>query len=385
MTREEYIANIAKLNYYTKKYDEGNPEISDEQWDALYFDCCAYEEETGFIDPKSPSATIQYSVTNSLKKVTHSHPMLSLDKTKDINALLKWIGNNLVVAMLKMDGLTCSLTYEDGKLVLAETRGNGTIGEDITENAMTLPSIPKKISRKGRVVVDGEVICKYDDFEEFADSFKNPRNFAAGSIRLMDSAECAKRKLTFVAWDMPESDEDFLTKLETLEKLKFTVVEYVVVDLCDPSELHSKLKELEVNKSNLDRLEALQSELKALAASKKYPIDGLVFRINDGKLWKSMGKTEHAFQGSLAFKFYDQLYETELLDIVWSTGKSGAITPIANFKPVIIDGTTVQNASMHNLTIMKNLLGDNPHVGQKLWVFKANQIIPQIARAEKNN
>ena len=364
MTREEYTKNIELLNYYTKKYDEGEPEISDEEWDALYFDCCAYEEETGYVDPKSPSATIQYDAQVSLKKVTHNRPMLSLDKTKDINVLRKWIGDKIVIAMLKMDGLTCRLTYDDGKLVLAETRGNGQIGEDITANAMTLPSIPKRISNKGHVVVDGEVICKYDDFEEFATSFKNPRNFAAGSIRLMDSAECAKRKLTFVAWDMPESDENFFAKLTTMKQLGFVVVEFVIAEL--------------------DILEEQQEELKTIAANKKFPIDGLVYRIDDGQLWKSMGKTEHAFQGSFAFKFYDQLFETELVDITWSVGKSGAVTPVAKFKPVIIDGTTVQNASMANLTIMKNLLGEHPYVGQKIWVFKANQIIPQIAKAEKS-
>lgn len=362
MTREEYINNIEKLNYYTKLYDEGNPEISDEAWDALYFDCKLYEEETGYVDPKSPTATVQYDIQNSLKKVTHNHPMLSLDKTKDISVLKKWLKEPTIV-MHKMDGLTCSIKYENGKLVSAETRGNGRIGEDITQNAFTLPSIPKTIPTKDTVIVDGEVICKYDDFEEFSDTFKNPRNFASGSIRLLDSNECAKRKLTFVAWDIISSDENFIDKLQTMKKYGFIVVEYEETDL--------------------EHLEEQQQRMKTKAASLYYPIDGMVYRINSTESWKSKGKTEHAFQGSFAFKLYDQEYETELLDITWSVGKTGVITPVAKFKPVIIDGTTVQNASLHNLSIMRDVLG-KPYVGQKIWVIKANCIIPQIVKAEKS-
>lgn len=363
MTKTEYIENIEKLNEYTRLYDLGTPAISDEDWDQLYFDCKLFEEESGYIDSKSPTATVQYDVQNSLKKVTHNHPMLSLDKTKDPAVLKKWIGDQETIVMLKMDGLTCSVKYVDGKFVSAETRGNGQVGEDITENAKRLPSIPKTIPATGTVIVDGEVICKYDDFEEFSDSFKNPRNFASGSIRLQDADECEKRKLTFVAWDLISSDADFNEKLSIMEKYGFIVVEYET--------------------TVIDKLEEQQEILKKRAASKKYPIDGLVYRINNSKNWLAKGKTEHHFCGSFAFKFYDELFETELTGITWSVGRSGVITPVATFKPVIIDGTTVQNASMHNLTIMKELLGDTPHVGQKIWIFKANMIIPQIARAEK--
>ena len=364
MTREEYTSNIEKLNYYTKKYDEGNPEISDEQWDALYFDCCSYEEETGYIDPKSPSATIQFDIKNKLKKVTHNHPMLSLDKTKDIDVLKKWCKEPTIV-MHKMDGLTCSLKYENGNLVSAETRGNGTVGEDITENAFRLPSIPKKIRSKETLIVDGEVICKYDDFEEFSESFKNPRNFAAGSIRLDDPNECEKRKLTFVAWDMITGEDDLNIKLDNLKKLGFTTVEYEITDLVN--------------------IEYQQQKMKELAAEKKYPIDGLVYKIIDYKSYMAKGRDDHSFRGGFAFKFYDELFETELTGINWSVGKSGAVTPVAMFKPIIIDGTTVQNASMHNISIMKELLGEKPFVGQKVWIIKANCIIPQVVKAERHN
>jgi len=363
MTREEYIANIEKLNYYTKKYDEGNPEISDEEWDALYFDCCLYEQETGYIDPKSPSSTIQYDVQNALKKVTHNHPMLSLSKTKDINVITAWVKRKKTIVMLKMDGLTCSLKYENGKLVSAETRGNGTIGEDITQNVKVVPSIPKTIPCKDTVIVDGEIICKYNDFEEFIAEYKNPRNFASGSIRLLDTNEVAKRKLTFVAWDLINDEADLDKKLDKATKLGFETVIYELTDI--------------------NHLEAQQERMKQKAAAANYPIDGLVYKINDYAEYMAEGVNDHDYAGGKAFKFYDQLFETKLIDIEWSVGKTGTITPIAIFEPVHIEGSTVQKACMHNLTIMKDLLGNNPHAGQKLWVFKANMIIPQIKRAEK--
>lgn len=362
MTKAEYIENIKKLNHYTKSYDEGNPEITDEEWDELYFDCVAFETETGYIDAASPSATIQYDVANSLKKVTHNHPMLSLDKTKDVNVLKKWLQHESIV-MAKMDGLTCSLLYKNGKLISAETRGNGRIGEDVTQNIRTFKSVPQTIvTTEETVVIDGEVICKYDDFEEFSDSFKNPRNFASGSVRLLDSKECAKRKLTFIAWDIISSNDNFDIKLKTLGDYGFIVVPNAMADT--------------------ENLEKQQQEMKELCAKLSYPIDGLVYRINDSSVWIAKGKNEHSFLGSMAFKLYDEQYETELIDITWSVGKSGVITPVAKFKPVIIDGTTVQNASLHNLSIMKEILG-KPYVGQKVWVIKANCIIPQIVKAEK--
>lgn len=362
MTRDEYIKNIELLNEYTRLYDLGTPAISDAEWDELYFKCQMYEEETGYIDPKSPTSTVQFDVQNTLKKVTHNHPMLSLSKTKDINVLRNWLKEPTIV-MLKMDGLTCSLKYENGKLVSAETRGDGRVGEDITENAKRLPSIPKNIPVKDTLVIDGEVICKYDDFEEFSTSFKNPRNFASGSIRLNDPNECEKRKLTFVAWDLITGSDDLSVKLDILKKLGFITVPYMITDM--------------------EYLEEQQNQMRIIAADYKYPIDGLVYKINDYASYMAKGINEHDFAGGKAFKMYDEEYETELIDITWSVGKTGVITPVANFKPVIIDGATIQNASLHNLTIMHDILGDNPRVGQKIWIFRANMIIPQVARAEK--
>ena len=258
---------------------------------------------------------------------------------------------------------TCSITYKNGELVSAETRGNGVVGEDITHNAMVIPSIPKTIcTTEETIVIDGEVICKYDDFEEFSDLYKNPRNFASGSVRLMDANECAKRKLTFVAWDIISSKVDFIDKLNLLYQYGMTVVPFEIVDISDFD-------------NQIERM-------RKLCASCQYPIDGLVYRINNQNDWDAKGRTDHHFAGSMALKFYDELFETELTGITWSVGKTGVITPVATFKPVEIDGTTVKNASLHNLSIMKELLG-NPYIGQKIWVFKANQIIPQVAKAEK--
>ena len=209
MSREQKYERLTSLinmaNYYTRLYDMGNPIIEDQAWDKIYFEIQELEEELGIYPKNSPTQHIPYEVINELKKVTHNHKMLSLQKTKDLEEVKLFAGDEEILAMLKMDGLTCSLTYQDGTLISAETRGNGLIGEDILHNIYQLKSVPKYLPNiKGKLVVDGEVICTYPNFEMFASEYKNPRNFAAGSIRLLDSNECAKRKLTFVAWDVIE-------------------------------------------------------------------------------------------------------------------------------------------------------------------------------------
>ena len=196
---------VAILNDATKKYDEGNPIITDEEWDNKYFELKQLEEETGLVLPNSPTQVITYEVVNALSKAEHNHKMLSLEKTKSSKEVLDFVGNKLFLAMCKMDGLTCSLTYRNGELVAAETRGNGLVGEDILHNAKVLSSIPRKIPYTDELIIDGEIICTYNDFQEFSNQYRNPRNFAAGSIRLLDAKECAARKLTFVVWDVISS------------------------------------------------------------------------------------------------------------------------------------------------------------------------------------
>jgi len=355
---------IKELNYHTKLYDEGHPVISDREWDEMYFNLKTMEEQTGVILPNSPTQKVDFQVVNELKKVVHNHLMLSLDKTKDMTEVYNFLGNRAYLSMCKMDGLTCSLRYLDGKLVSAETRGNGYVGEDVLHNVLTIPSVPKTINYKDELIVDGEVICTYQDFELFSDEYRNPRNFASGSIRLLDSKECAKRHLTFVAWDVIEGFDELNTlsaKLDALQEYNFLIVPWVAGD-------------------DWDAKEFLQNQAKKLG----YPIDGLVFKFDDIKYGKSLGSTSHHNKNAIAFKFYDEEYETSLRTIEWSMGRSGILTPVAVFDPVDIDFTCVERASLHNLTILKEVLGI-PYKGQKLKVFKANLIIPQIASAEKQD
>lgn len=371
---EETIRSlINELNRLTKLYDEGHPEISDKKWDDLYFRLQEMEKETGLIYPDSPTQTIYFEKVSELKKVKHNHPMLSLDKTKNFDDIKSFLDNFPWIAMAKLDGLTCSLKYINGELFSAETRGNGIEGEDITHNAKVISSIPQKINYKKELVIDGEIICTYEDFEPFKGSYKNPRNFASGSIRLLDSKECEKRHLTFVAWDCfcgedfynnylnePYNIEKTLSlKLQILQDLGFIVVPNLTdcdVDLID--------KAVNVIKENCT-----------------YPIDGIVFKYDNVNDYNAAGRTDHHFKGGLAYKFYDEIYPTHLKAIRWTMGRTGVLTPVAVFDPIDIDGTTVEKASLHNVSMMREILGDCAYVGEPLKIFKANQIIPQIAEA----
>lgn len=346
---------VSELNRHTELYDKGTPEISDKEWDEMYFELVALEQESGYILSDSPTQRVNYMVVNELIKVQHNHPMLSLDKTKDIEEIKSFIGDRDWIAMLKLDGLTCSLLYEGGRLVRAETRGNGEVGEDITHNAMVIPSIPKKIPYADRLVVDGEIICKLNDFKEFEGEYKNARNFASGSIRLLDSNECAKRKLTFVAWDViGDCGEEYNAlnkKLGWLIDLDFEVVPFTIMGTIEES------------------VEWLKNH------TNNYPIDGLVFKLRKCAEYEAMGRTDHHFRGGIAFKFYDELYETELTDVEWTMGKTGTLTPTAIFKTVQIDGCDISRASLHNISIIKKLGLTN---NCTIKISKRNEIIPQV-------
>ena len=361
---------IEKLNYYTKLYDEGNPAISDKEWDDMYFRLEQLEKETGITLANSPTAKIDYQVVNKLNKVTHNHPMLSLDKTKSIDDVLSFLNKKDGIAMAKMDGLTCSIRYLDGKLASAETRGNGIIGEDITHNIKFVKDVPLEIPIKNEVIVDGEVICNYEDFEDFSADYKNPRNFASGSIRLLDSRASAQRKLSFVAWDCIKGLDECKTlseKLVKLGNLGFMFVPFLVL----PADMIT----------NTDHIEHAITLIKKNAQDYFNPIDGIVFKYDDCAYYQSLGATEHHFRGGLAYKFYDEEYETNLRDIEWSMGKTGALTPVAVFDPIDDGESIITRASLHNYNILFQTLGV-PFVGQKIWVAKMNMIIPQIMRGE---
>lgn len=359
--RVEYL--VAELNRHTVLYDNGVPEISDKEWDDMYFELVALEHERGYILPNSPTQKVNYTVVNELTKVKHNHPMLSLDKTKDIEEIKSFVGDRDWIAMLKMDGLTCSLLYENGRLVRAETRGDGEVGEDVTHNVVVIPSIPKSIAYNDRLVVDGEIVCMLNDFEEFSTEYKNARNFASGSIRLLDSQECSKRKLTFVAWDaigdMWFDDNSKCHKLNQklgcLFELGFSVASW-----CCKDDFNVEIA--------IDTLRKCANEDCA-------PIDGLVFKLNNCAEYESAGRTGHHFRGGLAYKFYDELYETKLTDVEWTMGKTGALTPTAVFETVQIDGCDISRASLHNISIIKQLgLTNNCTVK----ISKRNEIIPQV-------
>lgn len=349
----KYLVN--ELNKHTELYDSGNPIISDKEWDDMYFELVKLEQEWKYILPDSPTQKVNYTVVNELQKVKHNHSMLSLDKTKDWNVFVQYFMGKSVVGMIKLDGLTCSLRYVNGRLISAETRGDGEEGEDILHNALVVKNIPKKIDYTDELIVDGEIVCTKHDFEEFKEQYANPRNFASGSIRLLDSQECAKRNLKFVLWNVVKGPySSVIDNFVKMQNLGFTVTPWT-------------------SSFDWDAKEFLVEQ----AEEAGYPIDGLVGRFDDIAFGDSLGTTGHHSRAAYAFKFYDELYETKLVNIEWTMGKTGVLTPTAVFEPVEIGGATVEKASVHNLSILTKL---DLHVGDVIEVFKANMIIPQIKR-----
>lgn len=358
MKKENMLPLIEELNKATEAYDKGQPLMSDREWDNKYFELEKMERYCNYAYPHSPTQSIHYKEVDKLIKTEHNHPMLSLAKTKKEEDILNFVKSKEYITMLKMDGLTCSLLYEKGKLIKAETRGNGQSGEDITHNAMIIPTIPKHIDYLDTLIVDGEIICNLQDFEDYKDKYANPRNFAAGSIRLLDNKECAKRHLTFIAWDWINSNKKTLVeKLNNLWAFGFTTVPYII------------------NSFNVE-------EMINTAEKFSYPIDGLVVKFNDCAYYNSLGRTDHHYKGGLAFKFADDSIISYLEDIDYEVSRNGVLTPVAVFEPVELEGSVINRASLHNLTILRNILGDQPYKGQELEIIKANMIIPQIISSE---
>lgn len=357
----------ASLNEYRDAYyNNSKSKISDYEYDSLFDELQTLENETGFILNNSPTHSVGYEIKSKLQKVKHSHPMLSLDKTKSVDDILAFLGGRSGIVMLKMDGLTMSVAYRDGKLYSGETRGNGQIGEDVLHNAKTIKNLPKQIVN-GNLVVDGEVIITKDDFDKINEKlldnekYKNPRNLASGSIRQLDNKVAAKRNMRFIAWKSIEGIESnsFSERLSVLERLGFEVVPYKKL----PSEI------------TREELENIIGEMKEIAENKGFPIDGLVFGYDEVAYGESLGATSRFLRSQTAYKFYDEETVTTLRNIEWSLGKTGQLTPVAIFDPVELDGTSVERASLHNITICKELkLG----IGDEITVYKSNMIIPQI-------
>ena len=357
---------IDELNEYRDQYYNHNTSIvSDEHYDELFDQLKKLEDEENIHFSDSPTQSVGYEVKSALRKVTHNHPMLSLDKTKNLEDIVKFLNSHNGVVMAKMDGLTCSIRYENGNLVSAETRGNGAVGEDVTHNIKFVKDVPLTIPVKETVVVDGEIIITENDFETINNScgniYANPRNLAAGSIRLLDSKESAKRKLRFVLWKVVEgaTTKSFHESLQVAATWGFNVVpESLLPDYLDSEDLTFHV-----------------TAIRDLCKSNGYPIDGCVFGYNDLEYAQSLGMTSHHVRSQMAYKFYDEKYVTTFRGVDWTMGKTGSLTPTAMFDTVDIDGTSVSRASMHNLTIMKKL---HPKIGCTCEVFKANMIIPQI-------
>ena len=349
-------------------YQESREIMSNFEYDKLYDELVSLEKETGIVFANSPTQNVGYEVVSALPKERHEKPMLSLNKTKSVEELADWLGGQTGLLSWKMDGLTIVLTYQNGTLVKAVTRGNGEIGEVITANAKAFVNVPLNISYQGELILRGEAIIRYSDFEKINEQiedvdakYKNPRNLCSGSVRQLNSEITAQRQVYFYAFSLVKADGiDFKnSRKEQFEWLKtqgFEVVEY-----------H------EVTKETLPETVKMYSEA---IAENDTPSDGLVLLYDDIAYGQSLGRTAKFPRDSIAFKWADEIQETKLLYIEWSASRTGLINPVAVFEPVELEGTTVSRASVHNISIMEALeLG----AGDRITVYKANMIIPQIA------
>lgn len=360
------ILNQASEAYY----NTGNPIMTDEQFDTRLEDLRQLEEETGFVLANSPTHNVGARVLTELNELTHSSPMLSLDKCHSVEELIKFANNKELVASIKLDGLTCRLTYENGVLVRAETRGNGYVGSDITEHVKQFINVPAKISKNGTYIVDGEAIITNKDFAEINKNgeYKNSRNLASGTLSVLDTSLVAKRRLRFVGWDIVEGGENSLKdNLNKAKELGFDIVPNWLATNLDPK-----------------KLEGTIIYIFDYAEEEGLPTDGIVFKFNDVQYGKSLGATSHHFRNGIAYKAKNEEVETRLRDIDWTLGKTGVITPTAVFDAVDIYDTTVERASLHNISVMRELLGEEPHICQSIVVTKSNMIIPQVVRADKS-
>lgn len=370
MNKSERIKDLVELLNKANKayYQEANEIMTNFEYDKLYDELVGLEKETGMVLSNSPTVNVGYQVVSQLPKEQHNSPMLSLDKTKEVGALADFAGDRKCLLSWKMDGLTVVLTYENGELVKAVTRGNGLVGEVITNNAKTFKNIPISIPYKGRLTIRGEAIIKYSDFEQInreiedADSkYKNPRNLCSGSVRQLNSQVTAERNVNFVAFALINADDvDFGNSIEQqykwMESQGFQVVEYRVV----------------TRNSMEDAVKYFAGKIQTY----DYPSDGLVLMFDDIEYGLSLGTTAKFPRNGIAFKWEDEQAETTLKYIEWSPSRTGLINPVAVFEPVELEGTTVSRASVHNISIMEELeLGS----GDRIKVYKANMIIPQIS------
>ncbi len=373
MTNEEKRARIRELIDILRPaarayYQESRELMSNYEYDALYDELAGLEQETGIIMAGSPTQNVGYEVVTDLPKIRHEKPMLSLAKTKSVDELAEWLGDQKGLLSWKMDGLTIVLTYRGGELAQAVTRGNGEIGEEITGNARVFANLPLRIAYKGELILRGEAVIRYSEFEKInaeigdADAkYKNPRNLCSGSVRQLNSEITAKRNVNFFAFSLVQADGvDFHNSREAqfswLEEQGFEVVHRVPV--------------------TRETIAQAVREFAGEVASNDIPSDGLVLLYDDIAYGESLGRTAKFPRNSIAFKWRDEIGETTLRYIEWSASRTGLINPVAVFEPVELEGTTVSRASVHNVSIVREL---GLSAGDRITVYKANMIIPQIA------
>ena len=360
---------VSLLNKASRAYYQEAQEImSNYEYDRLYDELKELEDELGITLSNSPTVNVGYEVVSELPKERHESPMLSLDKTKEVEELKNFVGDQKVLISWKMDGLTVVLTYRDGKLYKAVTRGNGEVGEVITNNAKVFKNVPVQIAYQGELILRGEAVIGYKDFEKINQEiedvdarYKNPRNLCSGSVRQLNNQITAKRNAMFYAFTLAQADGvDFQNsracQMEWLKSQGFTTVEYYMV--------------------TRDTVEDEVAKFSSKISENDFPSDGLVLTYDDIAYGRSLGRTAKFPRDSFAFKWQDEIRETVLREIEWSPSRTGLINPVAIFDPVELEGTTVSRASVHNISIMEELeLG----IGDKIEVYKANMIIPQIA------
>ena len=366
---ERMLELVELLNKASRSYYQDAQEImSNYEYDRLYDELQNLEKELGITLSNSPMVNVGYEVVSELPKERHESPMLSLDKTKEVEELKNFVGSQKVLMSWKMDGLTIVLTYRDGKLYKAVTRGNGEVGEVVTNNAKVFKNVPVQIAYRGELILRGEAVIGYHDFEKINEEiedvdakYKNPRNLCSGSVRQLNNQITAKRNVMFYAFTLVQADGvDFQNsracQMEWLKAQGFTTVEYHMV--------------------TRDTVEDEVAKFSSEISKNDFPSDGLVLSYDDIAYGRSLGRTAKFPRDSYAFKWQDEIRETILREIEWSPSRTGLINPVAIFDPVELEGTTVSRASVHNISIMEELeLG----IGDKIEVYKANMIIPQIA------
>lgn len=348
-------------------YNTGTSFLTDAEFDSKLKQLETMEKVSGIHLSNSPTQRVGAEVLENIPKIQFalsSPPMLSLAKVHSQKEIDDFINGQEVLRMIKIDGLSVRICYEEGRLAWASTRGNGVVGSDITPHVTHFLNIPLIIPHKGRYIIDGEAVIKIPHFEAIKTEnpiYKNPRNLAAGTLNLLDTSEVATRGMSFIAWDVIEGDDEpFLNeRLENAENFGFETVYY--------------------------SLDATNEEVLQMANMLGIPCDGVVWKYNDMEYGHSLGGTSHHFNSGVAWKPQDEVAQTRLLSIEWSMGRTGQLTPVAIFEPVELEGTEVSRASLHNLTIMNDILGDTPYIGQELDIYKANQIIPQVLQAVKYN